>query len=174
MQTYDLILNLAEDLIEKHQTNDPKIILKERGVFLIPFRRPTKLLGMYTKIKSSRFVLYNPNLSEQMLRMVFAHELGHDVLHQEEANEKHLHEFQLFDIKTRLETEANLFACHLLIDEKNLLSLGNSGYTYDQIAAKLGVNINLLFFKISELNRRGQKLNFYEPTNNSFFSKLNL
>lgn len=172
MLIYDEIYNTALYLKRKHNTSNPKQILEDRGVFIIPFRSKTKLLGMYTVIKRNRFVFYNPNVNDNMLRMIFAHELGHDLLHRKEAKSHQLHEFELFDVNSMMETEANLFACHLLIDEDELQSLASLGYTYDQISSKLRVNINLLLYKISEMNRRGKSYNLSNTINNKFFTNL--
>jgi len=173
MLIYDQIQKKAISLIKKHKTNDPKQILKERGVHLIAFKSDTKLLGMYTVIKRNRFVFYNPNLTDTMKKMVFAHELGHDILHRSQLSSNSFHEFELFDVNSLLETEANLFACHLLIDEEELQTLGSQGYTYDQIASKLRININLLLFKIAEMNRKGKRYTLSSNIDNKFFSTIN-
>ena len=172
MNRYDFILKKALNLINSHSTNNPKVILKELGVNLIPFKSKTKLLGMYTIIKRNYFVFYNPNIDANMLNMVFAHELGHHILHKKEATNNTLHEFELFDISSILETEANIFAAHLLINENDIKNLASQGFTYDQIAQDLGVNINLLLFKISEMRRIYQKEYRLNPINNKFFNKI--
>ncbi|NLW53132.1 MAG: ImmA/IrrE family metallo-endopeptidase [Tissierellia bacterium] len=174
MRIYDDIYHKAISIIRHHQTTNPKQILEDRGVNIIPFRSKTKLLGMYTVIKRNRFVFYNPDVNENMLRMIFAHELGHDILHRKEAKSHQLHEFELFDVNSMMETEANLFACHLLINEDELQSLASQGYTYDQISSELGVNINLLLYKISEMNRRGKSYNMTNTIDNKFFKNIDV
>lgn len=168
MNRYDDIENIAYNLISKYKTRNPLEILKYRGVIVMPFKGKTKLLGMYTILKNTKFVFFNPNISEEMKNMVFAHELGHDVLHQEEAKQKYLHEFELFNIETKLETEANLFASHILLDENEIKELASQNYTYDQIASYLNVNVNLLLFKISEMNRKNYRYNVLEKGNNKY------
>lgn len=168
MNRYDEIENLANDLIKKYDTRNPLDILKNRGVVVMPFKGNTKLLGMYTIIENTRFVFFNPNISEEMKNMVFAHELAHDVLHSEEAKTTHLHEFELFNIETKLETEANLFASHILLDENEIRELASLDYTYDQIASCLNVNVNLLLFKISEINRKHFRYDINEKGSNGY------
>lgn len=170
MNRYDEIEVLANDLIKKYNTRNPLEILKNRSVVVMPFKGNTKLLGMYTIIENTRFVFFNPNISEEMKNMVFAHELAHDVLHREEAKNTHMYEFELFNIETKLETEANLFAAHLLLDANEIKELASLDYTYDQIASYMNVNVNLLLFKISEINRKHFKYNINIKGNNRYLS----
>lgn len=85
--SYDQIYEDVLNLIKTYKTRDPREILEGRGVHLLPFKEDTKLLGMYKIILESRFVFYNPNVDYRILNMVFAHELGHDIYHQENAKE---------------------------------------------------------------------------------------
>lgn len=48
---YGLIYEDAMNLIEKHETRDPELILKDRNVHLLPFTGETHALGMYVIIK---------------------------------------------------------------------------------------------------------------------------
>ena len=45
----------------------------------------SSLKGMYRVIKRNRFIFLNNSLDENMLRIVCAHELGHDQLHRNMA-----------------------------------------------------------------------------------------
>lgn len=155
---YNYIYNIAIKTIKKHNTTDPKSILEDRNVHIMPFVSPTRLLGMFTIIKRNKFVFYNPNADENTLKMVFAHELGHDILH---SNMKDIRfaEYTLFDINSEMELEANIFASHLLLNEDEILNYAKLGYNYNQIASTLGVNINLLIFKLNEMQRQGCNIN---------------
>ena len=168
MNRYQFIEDQANNLVDKYNTRNPYTILKNLGVEILPFKGKTKLLGMYTRILSTSFVFYNPDNSYEMKKMVFAHELGHHILHQEEALKDKIFEFELFNIENSLETEANLFASHLLIDQKEVLDLASLDYTYDQIASSLNVNVNLLLFKISEMNRKQNILKLLPEIDNKF------
>lgn len=168
MKIYDEIEKKANNLIEKYKTRNPRKILEQRGVVVMPFKGETKLLGMYTILLDTRFIFYNPSIAEEMKNMVLAHELGHDVLHQEEAQNKRIYEFEIFNIENKLETEANLFASHLLLDEKEIEYLAKQDYTYDQISSILNVNVNLLLFKISEINRKTNQYKISEGGDNKY------
>lgn len=171
MLIYDRIYEDVQDLIARHGGNDPRAILSERGVELMPFCGPTRLLGMYKILNDQPFVFYNPDLDEPLLRMVFAHELGHDYYHREAATEGFI-EYSLLDITGAREMEANIFAAHLLLDDDEVDTLAREGYSYDQLAALCEVNANLMVIKLSEMQRRGYALCFHEPQDSRFFAKI--
>ena len=168
---YGLIYEDAMKLIKNHKTRDPELILKNRNVNLLPFTGETHALGMYVVIKRNRFVFYNPSIDDNFKRMMFAHELGHDLYHRAEAKEG-LSEFTLFDVKSSLEYEANLFASHLLLDESEIIDYGKMGYDLDQIAQVMKVNINLLLFKFYGMNKLGYDFNLDQCINRKFFKDI--
>jgi len=160
----------VKKLIAHHGTRDPRAILKERKVKLIAFQENTKLLGMYKIVLRNRFVFYNPYIDERILRMVFAHELGHDLYHQDLAREENsMMEYQLFDITTSTEFEANLFASHLLIDEGELMGYIREGKCYEELAGIFNVNINLMVFKLNEMYRLGYPIHQLDVSYDSRF-----
>ena len=169
--SYNQIYEKALALIKSHKTRDPRQILEERGVHLIAFKADTKLLGMYKIIKGISFVFYNPFVDERIQNMVFAHELGHDIFHKDQATED-LIEYQLFDINSEMELETNIFAAHLLLDEKLLIEDVKEGYTYNQLAAMYDVNVNLMIFKLNEMHRMGMPIRKENPSESTFFRDI--
>jgi Zn-dependent peptidase ImmA (M78 family) len=169
---YDHIYFDAQDLIRRYESRDPQLILKERDVKLIPFKTNTELLGMYKIILGKRFVFYNPFIDRRLLRMVLAHELGHELYHQAQAGSGQLIEFELFNIKDAMETEANIFASHLLLDEKELMDYLVQGYSYDQIASLMNVNVNLIIFKLNEMQRMGRPIRLDICPDQSFLKHI--
>lgn len=169
--SYDQIYQDAIYLIKVHKTRDPKTILKDRGVHLIAFNKDTKLLGMYKIIKESRFVFYNPNVDYRIQNMVFAHELGHDIYHQTYAKDGMV-EYEIFDINSEMELEANIFAAHLLLDEENLMDDILEGYTYNELASLYDVNVNLMIFKLNEMHRMGMPIRKESPSKTDFFRNI--
>ena len=121
--TYDDIYKDVQQIIRECETRNPKEIIKQRGIHLVPFPYNTTVLGMYKVIHRNRFVFYNPYIDERILNMVFAHELGHDVYHKVEGSKNNLIEYEIFDFKSSMEVEANIFAAHLLLDEDELFTL---------------------------------------------------
>lgn len=170
---YNRIREDALSLVKQYQTRDPKKILEERGVHLRPFLGETQLLGMYRILLQDRFVFYNAYLDERMLKMVLAHELGHDFYHREYGRRPEgLVEFTLNHLTDDLELEANLFAAHLLLDEEEIDRLAKEGYSYTEMAALLEVDTNLLLFKLNEMQRMGYALHLEEHPKRDFFSDL--
>ena len=99
---------------------------------------------------------------------VLAHELGHAVLHRAQLRAAPIREYQIFDVRTAMEAEANEFAAGVRIDREELLDLLNSDRTILQVASEMRVNVNLLIYRIELLRREGFKFNAlpYLPKNN--------
>jgi Zn-dependent peptidase ImmA (M78 family) len=114
-----------------------------------------ELKGMYKVILRNRFIFINGNLDEYEQRVIAAHELGHDALHRELASGAALYETTLYDVKNRVEYEANVFAAEILISDDDVVGLIAERYSESQIAATLGVSLDLLLIKVGEMNRRG-------------------
>ncbi|MBQ8136451.1 MAG: ImmA/IrrE family metallo-endopeptidase, partial [Clostridia bacterium] len=91
--------------------------------------------------------------SEEMQRLVCAHELGHAMLHRSIRGA--FLEFALFDTVDRLEYEANLFAADFLLEDSEVRSLALEGEDALSMARKLNTNVNLLLLKLSQMNLRG-------------------
>lgn len=169
--SYDNIYKKARELIEEYKSRDPRDILERRGVHLIAFKTNTHLLGMYKIIKGVSFVFYNPFVDERIQNMVFAHELGHHIFHEDAASNE-LIEYELFDINSEMELEANIFAAHLLLDEKSLIEDVKEGYTYNQLASMYDVNVNLMIFKLNEMHRMGMPIRKEAPSKSTFFRDI--
>lgn len=170
--TYDQIFKDSKKIIKKFDTRDPREILEARNVKIIPFSTNTKILGMFKIIKRNSFVFYNPFVDKRIQNMVFAHELGHEIYHKDMAKNLDLMEYELFDINSEMELEANIFACHLLIDEKTLLEDLRQGYTYNQLASLYNVNVNLMIFKLNEMHRMGLPIRREDAGDPKFFTDL--
>ena len=117
-------------------------------------------------------IVVNSRLEEYMLRMVVAHEIGHDILHRKEAKHGAMQEFELFDMKDSLEYEANVFAAHLLLDTNELLELAHDGVDVASIASIMHVNINLVLIKVSELITLGYDLRMPMDTKKEFLGDI--
>ncbi|MDD7305332.1 MAG: ImmA/IrrE family metallo-endopeptidase [Peptoniphilaceae bacterium] len=170
--SYDQIYKDSQKIIEKFATRDPKEILEAKNVKIIPFSTKTKILGMFKIIKRNSFVFYNPYVDKRIQNMVFAHELGHEIYHKDRAKGLDLMEYELFDINSEMELEANIFACHLLIDEEKLMEDIKQGYTYYQLASLYDVNVNLMIFKLNEMHRMGLPIKKENPADPKFFKDI--
>jgi len=154
----------ARRLVRRHGTRDPFVIAKELGIHVIFDYDFKALKGMYKVIQRSRFIFINGNMNSRDKKTVCAHELGHDRFHQHFAKSGVLQEFMLYDMRTRPEYEANIFASELLIDDNEILALVKEEPDICYIARELGEDINLVLIKIDELRKRGYDLRVpYRP-----------
>ena len=141
----------------EHRRNER--IAKEMGILIIPtpFK---KQKGAYKVIDRQSIIFINDNLHPVVREIVFGHELGHHLLHREEAvSGSGFQEFNLFDMReNRMEYEANLFAAQLMLPDDEIKELIYRGYDVQQIAKAMRSDINLVAIKVSELNRHGDKV----------------
>ena len=151
----DYIQKEAVRLVSCYGTRDPFQIAKESGIHVLYNYDFKSLKGMYKVIQRSRFIFINGNLGERDQRTICAHELGHDRLHKHFVKTTAFQEFMLYDMRTRPEYEANIFACELLIDNNDILPLINNEYDIYQIAGELGEDMNLVLIKLDELRKQG-------------------
>ena len=146
-------------LVKRCGTRDPFEIAADIGVEVMFCDNFGPLKGMYRVIKRNRFIFINNQLSEQMQRIVCAHELGHDQLHRNLAKDNPLREFMLYDMTTKPEYEANIVAAEILLDSNELLAyVYEYGYTSEQIARAMNTDINLVALKIAHLAQAGHNL----------------
>ena len=106
---------------------------------------------MYRVILRNRFI-FLPNNVGSLRKTVLAHELGHDQLHRKECVKgATFHESRIFNPCDRFEIEANIFAAHLLIPDEDVITMIKYSESDRELADELGVDINLLNLKISEM-----------------------
>jgi len=103
-------------------------------------------------IKRNHFIFLNNRPDENMLRIVCAHELGHDRLHRNMAKTTPIHEFMLYDMKSKPGYEANIVVAEILMDSNEY------GYTAEQITSVRSIDINLVALKVAHLNMLGYNL----------------
>lgn len=144
---------IPEKLIKRFGTRDPFEIAEGLN-YIIKFRNDFKACrGFFAVVLGHGFIFINSSLSQEMQLMVCAHELGHALLHRDLiTNSPWVLEHELFDMKTRTEYEANLFAANLLIDEKEMTELLEDGYDIPQTASALNINVNLLLIKLAQMS----------------------
>lgn len=162
---YANIAACSIDLIRKYGTRDPFAIAKALGIEILYSDDMNRLKGMYRIIKRNRFIILNSKNSSEMNRIVCAHELGHDRLHRDFAKTTPLQEFMLYDMASRHEYEANIFAANLLLDDDEMLEYIKNGYDTLQIAKATETDINLVALKVDYLIRNGYNLKKQEHNN---------
>lgn len=149
------IYDSVQKKIKKSGTRNPFNIAEDNGIMLIFDSNLNKMKGMYTIIKRNRIIIINNNMPERMQQIVCAHELGHDALHRQFAKDGGLREFMLYDMKSRPEYEANMYAADLLLDDDKVMELAKDGYDMQQVAGMLYTDINLVGLKMASMNYRG-------------------
>ena len=162
---------LAADVALKCGTRDPFRICAEKGITVLirdDFRRQK---GAFAVVAGEPFIFVSGVLSEEMRRIVCAHELGHALLHRREGGDIFL-EFELFDMNDRREYEANVFAAELLLDGDEIWSLAREGMDAVQIARCMGTNVNLVLLKLSQMNRRGCGFHLPRPVGSRFLGSI--
>ena len=170
MPNREYIQNVANKLIKKFDTRDPFQLCQAIGVEVF-YADLGSLKGMYKYLKKNRFAVINENLDPFTKTLVCAHELGHDILHQNLARMVCLQEFILYDMKSRPEYEANLFASEILLPDDIILNLARDGYDIEQISKELCTDINLIALKVSSMNTRGYRFNNTIDARSDFLRK---
>ena len=170
MPNREFIQTVANKLIKKFDTRDPFQLCQAIGVEVF-YADLGSLKGMYKYLKKNRFAVINENLDPFTKTLVCAHELGHDILHQNLARKVCLQEFILYDMKSRPEYEANLFASEILLPDDIILSLARDGYDIEQISKELCTDINLIALKVSSMNTRGYRFNNTIDARSDFLRK---
>jgi Zn-dependent peptidase ImmA (M78 family) len=134
----------VRNLVRKHGTRNPETIAKELGITIQkkPF---TKVMGFFKKELGNKFIVVNSNLSEDMQRLVIAHELGHALLHNSKLT-NYIHEYTLTP-RGRVEIEANRFAAELLINEADVDKHSIENMSLDQLSYYFGVPKELVQYK---------------------------
>lgn len=170
MPNREYIQNVANKLIKKFDTRDPFQLCQAVGVEVF-YADLGSLKGMYKYLKKNRFAVINENLDPFTKTLVCAHELGHDILHQNLARKVCLQEFILYDMKSRPEYEANIFASEILLPDDIILNLARDGYDIEQISKELCTDINLIALKVSSMNTRGYRFNNTIDAKSDFLRK---
>lgn len=170
MLNKDYIQTVASNLIKRYDTRNPFELCRATGVEVF-FADLGSLKGMYKYLKRNRFAVINENLDDYTRTLVCAHELGHDILHRDLAKKLCLQEFVLYDMKSRPEYEANLFASEILLPDSEIFALAHDGFDIEQIANTLYTDINLVALKMASMNARGYQFRTVIEPKSDFLRK---
>lgn len=151
----------ADDLVAKYDSRDPFVIAKAEGIEVV-YRTFDRLKGFYTRFDDQSFIVLNQELSPVEMKLTCAHELGHDQLHQELAEDRILQEFMFYDLTRQPEYEANLFAAGLLLDEADVREGLEAREDFFVLAAKLEVDPMLLHLKLRLMDFPAENLPDYD------------
>ena len=165
----DHIAKVVEALSRKYHTRDPSELCKELGIRIRLKDLETELKAYYYCQSRIRNIVVNFRVSEIVRRILMAHELGHDQLHNKIALAKGFQEVGLFNMTIPTEYEANVFAAELLIDDVELLGLiKDENSSFFGMAKELYVPAGLLDFKFRILKRKGYSIEAPHIANGDF------
>lgn len=165
MQTLDVVRK-ANKLVDSFGTRNPFTMAKELGIELIPLDFKHQK-GAYKVVMRNRFIFIKSDLHPVIENIVMLHEIGHDVLHRNEAIQAGgFKEFNIFDMReSRMEYEANIFASQISLPDDEILEYIERGYDVQQIARAMCSDINLVALKVDTLIAQGYRLRQQEYRN---------
>ncbi|OQB25829.1 MAG: hypothetical protein BWY11_00207 [Firmicutes bacterium ADurb.Bin182] len=169
MQNY--IIKEIQKLKCKFDTLNPFDIIEDLKINLWFRYGLGNLKGFYYLTHHQRYIVINADLNERDQLMVAAHELGHDRFHQHLARVSPLKDFMLYDMTSRTEYQANLFASELLIADEEVKECISQDMDYFGLCSTVGFNPQLVTFKLYGMMQRGYKINLPETPNSTFLNK---
>lgn len=156
------IYKFVEKIKRKYRTTDPYEIAEICGIEVIP-RYFDAMKGMYSVAERNPYIFLNEDLDEYMEKVVMFHELGHHFMHSHSAVST-FKEHTLYDMSSKMEIEANIFAANFLISDEDIEQNSCYEFTSEQLAHCLCVPHDLLLIKLGDMNARGYDFNLcYNP-----------
>lgn len=151
----------VQRLKDKCDETDPFNICRDLGI-LVNLERMGNYdgacKGFFIAQSRIRMITINADLPDALQSVICAHELGHAVLHAQQAGVNAFHDFSLFDTASIKEYEANLFAAEFLMSDEDVMAELNDDISFFGAAAQLKVPAELLDFKFRIMKRKGYKM----------------
>lgn len=161
----------VQALAQKHGTSDPFQLMDILGISQMTRNDLGRLKGFYYSLSRERYIVLNGQLNERDSLLVAAHELGHDQLHRSLARVSPLKDFAFYEIASKTEYEANLFASELLISDGDVEECLDEDLDYLSMCRTLSFHPQLVSFKLYGMIRRGYRLNLPEGLDSRFLGK---
>lgn len=140
---------IVENLKRKYGTNNPFELAKCLNIIIL-YEELGEIKGYYNKYARQKMIHLNNNLREEELYFTCCHELGHAIMHPN-SNTPALRANTLYSVN-KLEIEANQFSVDLIIDDNYIKEyLEEYFYTVDNISALLGIDKEIIEFKIKRM-----------------------
>ncbi len=142
--------SIAHRLTRKYGTHDPFVIAASLGIKTY-VTDLGGLKGFCCIIMGVCCIFINENLSQEMQKMVCAHELGHCLLHEDNLKSGGQYtEYNITANLNRAEYEANTFSAFLLIDDSEMLEYLYNGLDFYDTAKALYIDVNFLAIRLME------------------------
>lgn len=168
---HNSIIEEIQKLKQKFDTSDPFELIRDLNINLWIRNGLGNLKGFYYMTHHQHYIVINADLNDRDRLMVAAHELGHDRFHQHLAKVSPLKDFMLYDMTSRTEHQANVFASELLIADKDIEECIAENMDYFNLCSTVGFNPQLVTFKLYGMMQRGYKINLPETPNSAFLKK---
>ncbi len=168
---YNCIMDEIQKLIHRFNTSNPLELIKELKINLWFRYGLGGLKGYYYMTHHQRYIVINADLNDRDRLMVAAHELGHDRFHQHLAKVSPLKDFLLYDMTSKTEHEANIFASELLISDEEVKECIAENMDYFGLCSNVGFNPQLVTFKLYGMMQRGYEITLPETPNSMFMKK---
>lgn len=117
MVTMESIIETVDKLVRTHGTRNPYEVCQSMGISVKKMNLKGQIKGFFFPQSRIATIVVDCGLNDIMMRIIVAHELGHDILHKEVASISGFRDMSLFQSAGSLENEANLFAAELLLDD---------------------------------------------------------
>ena len=170
----ELIFSQAQRCRKRYGTSDPYELLDGMGAVL--FRSDAYprdgLRGYCTVLNRTKYVVINVKQPEEEQRVVAAHEAAHLILHMRELRIGAMHDFNVYQVKSRLERQANFFAADFLIDDDVVLDRMHSrDADFFSVAKELLIPAPFFAFKLYSLVNRGYHMRVPVDLDSAFLKK---
>ena len=155
----EYIYQQVEQLKKKFKTSDPFEILEAMHVQIWQTPQDCKMKGFCFFANHTFYISIDPELSDQMKKIVAAHELGHIILHKEQLKTATMTDYSLNNYQKDTEYEANLFAAELLLSDEEIKNGVSENIGYFTLCSKLNITPMIMSFKLFSMCGRGYSYN---------------
>ena len=167
----DMIFDQAQRCRKRFRTSDPYELLDAMGVVLVRSAKYPRdgLRGYCTVMNRTRYVIINANQPEEEQRVVAAHEAGHLILHRTQLKAGAMSDFDVYNVRSRLERQANFFAADFLIGDDDVMNVMQSRDTaFFDAARQLLIPAPFFAFKLYSMVQRGYNMSVPVDLNSTF------
>ena len=163
MAAAEYIIDSVKRIVQKYDTRDPRELCQALHIRIYRLDLQRKLKGYFFYQSRQKNIVIDSSVNHVMEQIILAHELGHAVLHTKAAMMRGFHETEVLgqNLLCPEETEANLFAAELLLDDNDVVEHLQRESFYEAASA-LYVPAALLDYKAALLRKKGYRLDSME------------
>ena len=165
------IFDQAQLCRKRFHTSDPYELLRGMGAVLVLSTKypPDGLRGYCTVMNRTMYVVINANQPEEVQRVVAAHEAGHLIVHRKQLKTGAMSDFDVYNVRSHLEREANFFAADFLLSDDDVMDVMQSNEAdYFDAAKELLIPAPFFAFKLYSMVRRGYNMTVPVDLNSTF------